>query len=73
MESVFLYYEGALVSAITTKMDLRKIVQIKVTPKSVTVVGVDGFSAVPHDTMQNVLELLSAELPKEAYVCNGRG
>lgn len=73
MERVFLYYEGALVGAVTTKMDLRKIVQIKVASKSVTVVGVDGFSAVPLDTMQNVLELLSAELPKEARVYNGRG
>lgn len=70
MERTYLYYEGALVDTVTTKMDLRKIVKIKVTPADV-VVGVDGFSAVPSSTMQQAISLLKTELPKGVRVYNG--
>lgn len=71
MERTYLYYEGALVDTVTTKMDLRKIVKIKVTPADVVVVGVDGFSAVPSSTMQQAVSLLKTELPKGVRVYNG--
>ena len=71
MERTYLYYEGALVDTVTTKMDLRKIVKIKVTPADVVVVGVDGFSAVPSSTMQQAISLLKTELPKGVCVYNG--
>lgn len=71
MERTYLYYEGALVDTVTTKMDLRKIVKIKVTPADVVVAGVDGFSAVPSSTMQQAISLLKTELPKGVRVYNG--
>lgn len=71
MERTYLYYDGALVDTINTKMDLRKIVKIKVTPANVIVVGVDGFSAVPSSTMRQAMSLLRAELPKGVRVYNG--
>lgn len=71
MERTYLYYEGALVDTVTTKMDLRKIVKIKVTPADVVVVGVDGFSAVPSSTMQQAISLLKTELLKGVRVYNG--
>lgn len=71
MERTYLYYEGALVDTVTTKMDLRKIVKIKVTPADVVVVGVDGFSAVLSSTMQQAISLLKTELPKGVRVYNG--
>ncbi len=73
MERVYFYYEGALINTITTKMDLRRIVQIKVAPDVVTLVGIDGFSAVPLDTVEEALKLLSTKLPKGICVCNGCG
>lgn len=54
-------------------MDLRRIVQIKVAPDVVTLVGIDGFSAVPLDTVEEALKLLSTKLPKGICVCNGCG
>ena len=71
MERTYLYYEGALVDTVTTKMDLRKIVKIKVTPADVVVAGVDGFSAVTSSTMQQAISLLKTELPKGVRVYNG--
>lgn len=71
MEKTYLCYEGKVIDTVSTKMDLRKIVKIKITSTDVVIVGVDGFSAVPSSTMQEALRLLCNEIPKGAHVCNG--
>lgn len=72
MERTYLCYEGKVIDTVSTKMDLRKIVKVKVTSTDVVVVGVDGFSAVPSSTMQEALQLLCDEIPKGVHVYNGR-
>ena len=71
MERTYLCYEGKIIDTVTTTMDLRRIVKVKVTPTDVIVVGVDGFSAVPSSTMQEALRLVCDEIPKGARVYNG--